>query len=162
MAIIMKLPPPFIEGTDDINAIEQGLRQRQDVVAEALLRELDRELEQVVTHRLACLAWLLSKGVLSIRLAVPQNIRRRGIYHEKLGIFIDADGNQAVFTGSANESANGLSDNFECIDVFRSWRVGDEERIAEKIEDFQRLWENQTPNLEVLEFPEAARRSLRY
>jgi len=98
--------------------------------------------------------------VLEIKLAVPRNVRRRGIYHEKLGIFSDAAGNQIVFTGSANESANALSDNFECLDVFRSWRVGDEERILEKIEDFQRLWDNQTTNLEVLEFSEVAQRSL--
>ena len=145
---------------EDIQAIKQGLKQRQEAVTEALLRELEPpELEQVVQNRLACLAWLLSQGVLDIKLAVPCNIRR-GIYHEKLGIFTDGAGNQIVFTGSANESANALSDNFECIDVFHSWRIGDDERIAEKIEDFQRLWDNETPNLEVLEFPEAARRAL--
>lgn len=145
---------------EDMQAIEQGLKQRQDVVTAAVLRALNQEFEQVVQDRLACLAWLLRHGVLEIKLAVPRNIRRRGIYHEKLGIFSDASGHQIVFTGSANESANALSDNFECIDVFRSWRVGDAERIAEKTEDFQRLWDNETPNLEVLDFPEAARRSL--
>lgn len=144
---------------DDIHAIEQGLKQRQDVISAALVRELERELEQVIYNRLACLAWLLSNGVLNIKLAVPHNLRR-GIYHEKLGIFGDGVGNQIIFTGSANESANALIDNFECIDVFRSWWIGDEERIVEKTEDFQRLWDNQTPSLEVLDFPEAARRSL--
>lgn len=145
---------------EDIQAIEEGLKQRQEVVTNALLRELEQELEQVMQNRLACLAWLLSKEILEIKLAVPCDIRRRGIYHEKLGIFTDGAGNQIVFTGSANESAPALTDNFECIDVFRSWRIGDDERIAEKVEDFQRLWNNQTPNLDVLEFPEAARRSL--
>lgn len=89
-----------------------------------------------------------------------QDPHQRGIYHEKLEILRDADDNVVVFTGSANESASGMIDNFECVDVFRSWRSGDDERIAEKVEDFQRLWQNQTPTLEILEFPEAARRSL--
>lgn len=145
---------------EDVQAIEQGLKQRQEVITDTIVRELEQDLEQIISHRLACLAWLLSREILEIKLAIPQNVRRRGIYHEKLGIFSDTSGHQIVFTGSANESASALSDNFECIDVFRSWRVGDEERIAEKVEDFQRLWENQTPQLEVLEFPEAARRSL--
>ena len=145
---------------EDIQSIEQGLKQRQEAVTDALLRELDQEFEQVIQNRLACLSWLLSQGVLAIKLAIPRDLRRRGIYHEKLGIFTDGAGNQIVFTGSANESAPALTDNFECIDVFRSWRIGDDERIAEKVEDFQRLWNNETPNLEVLEFPEAARRSL--
>lgn len=145
---------------EDIDAIEQGLKQRQEAITAAVVQELEQEFTQIIHDRLACLAWLLYQGVLEIKLAIPQNIRRRGIYHEKLGIFTDALGHQVVFTGSANESAHALSDNFECIDVFRSWRMGDDERIIEKIEDFQRLWNNQTPNLEVLEFPEAARRSL--
>ncbi|MBD1859709.1 DNA phosphorothioation system restriction enzyme [Leptolyngbya sp. FACHB-1624] len=144
---------------EDVNAIQQGLKQREQAIADALSRELEQDLEQVILDRLACLAWLLRHGFLEIRLAVHRNLDH-GIYHEKLGVFADGAGNTVVFSGSANESVSALRNNFECIDVFRSWRVGDDERIAEKIDDFQRLWENRTPNLEVLEFPEAAKRSL--
>ena len=143
----------------DADAIAQGLKQREDVITAVLLHELE-QLDQLAHDRLGYLAWLLSKGRLEIKLAVHQDPHQRGLYHEKLGIFKDVAANVVVFTGSANESASGLIDNFECVDVFRSWRSGDDERIAEKLDDFQRLWENQTLTLEVLEFPEAARRSL--
>ena len=143
----------------DVSAIQQGLKQRDHVIAEVLSRELEQKFEQVIQDRLACLAWLLTHGFLEIRLALHRQIDR-GIYHEKLGTFVDAEGNTVIFSGSANESASALQNNFECVDVFRSWRVGDEERIHEKLQDFQRLWDNQTPNLDVLDFPEAARRSL--
>ncbi len=145
--------------SEDADAIAQGLKQREEVIEAALVRELE-QLEQLAKDRLGYLAWLLSRELLEIKLAVHQNPCQQGIYHEKLGIFRDSDDQVVVFTGSANESASGLIANFECIDVFRSWRSGDDERIAEKIEDFQRLWENQTPTLEILDFPEAARRSL--
>lgn len=145
--------------SEDVNAIQQGLKQREQAIADALSRELEQDFEQVILDRLAWLAWLLRHGFLEIRLAVHRNLDH-GIYHEKLGVFADGEGNTVVFSGSANESVSALRSNFECIDVFRSWRVGDDERIAEKIDDFQRLWENRTPNLEVLEFPEAAKRSL--
>ncbi|MBD1850956.1 DNA phosphorothioation system restriction enzyme [Cyanobacteria bacterium FACHB-502] len=144
---------------DDADAIAQGLKQREEVVEAALVRELE-QLEQLVNDRLGYLAWLLSRELLEIKLAIHQNPYQPGIYHEKLGIFRDSDDQIVVFTGSANESASGLIANFECIDVFRSWRLGDDERIVEKIDDFQRLWQNQTPTLEILDFPEAARRSL--
>jgi len=144
---------------DDADAIFKGLKQREEVITTVLLQELE-QLDQLARDRLGYLAWLLSKGLLEIKLAVHQNPHQRGIYHEKLGIFSDPDDNVVVFTGSANESASGLIDNFECMDVFRSWRSGDDERIAEKIEDFRRLWQNQTPTLEILDFPEAARQSL--
>ncbi|KAM3109112.1 DNA phosphorothioation system restriction enzyme [Phormidesmis sp. 146-33] len=145
--------------SEDADAIAQGLRQREEVIEAALVRELG-QLEQLENDRLGYLAWLLSRELLEIKLAVHQNPYQQGIYHEKLGIFRDLDDQVVVFTGSANESASGLIDNFECIDVFRSWRSGDDERIAEKIDDFQRLWQNQTPTLDILDFPEAARRSL--
>ena len=145
---------------EDIAAIEQGLKQRDKVIAENLSRELEPAFEQIVRNRLAGLAWLLSQGFLEIKIAVQRDLRCRGLYHEKLGVLTDSEGNQVVFTGSANESASAYLDNFECIDVFRSWQSGDDERIAEKLENFQRLWDNQTAYLEVMEFPEAARRKL--
>ena len=145
---------------EDADAIATGLKQRRDVITDTLLRELDQEFEQVVRDRLACLAWLLGQGILEIKLAVASNLDQPGIYHEKLGIFADNQDNIVAFTGSANESSSALIDNFECIDVFCSWHLGVKERALRKAENFQRLWDNQTPKVEVIEFPEAAARSL--
>lgn len=145
---------------EDIDAIQSGLRQREDVIAAAITSELDHDFEGVVGNRIACLAWLLAHGLLEIKIAVVKDLQNYGIYHEKLGIFTDAAGNQVAFAGSANESARAYRCNFECIDVFRSWQPGDDDRIAEKLENFEELWQNRTPELEVLEFPEAARRKL--
>jgi len=144
----------------DAEAIATGLRQREEVIASAIVRELDQEFEQILRDRLVCLAWLLGQGVLEIKLAVASNIRSQGIYHEKLGIFADAADNIVAFTGSANESSTALIDNFECIDVFCSWNPGVRERALRKAENFQRLWDNDTSNVEVIGFPEAAARSL--
>jgi DNA phosphorothioation system restriction enzyme len=144
---------------DDIEAIQSGL-ERREVVAEALARELAHDFEGIAGNRVACLSWLLAHEFLEIKIAVVKDLQDYGIYHEKLGIFTDAEGNQVAFGGSANESARAYRANFECIDVFRSWRVGDDERIAEKLENFEELWQNRTPELDVMEFPDAARRKL--
>ena len=144
----------------DADAIEQGIRQKEEIIVSAVQRELDKEFEGIVRDRLACLAWLLSQNILEIKLAVTKEIRRQGIYHEKLGIFGDRENNIIAFTGSANESSTALIDNFECIDVFCSWDMGVRERALKKAENFQKLWENETPNVEVMEFPEAAKNSL--
>jgi DNA phosphorothioation system restriction enzyme len=145
----------------DAEAIALGLKQRDEVITQSLLKELEQEFEEVVKDRLACLAWLLSKNILEIKLAIRKDIRnQRGIYHEKLGIFSDEAGNLVAFTGSANESSSALMDNFECIDVFCSWEAGIRERALSKAENFRRLWENRTPLLDILDFPDAAMRSL--
>lgn len=141
--------------SEDAEAIALGLRQREEVLADTIKRELDQEFQQIVQDRLASLAWLLAQGFLEIKLAVPKNIHQHGIYHEKLGIFADAEGNIVAFTGSANESSTALIENFECLDVFCSWEMGVGKRALRKAENFQRLWDNCTPNLEVIAFPEA-------
>lgn len=146
--------------TADVQAIEQGLKDRETAIADVLVRELETELPQILQDRLAALAWLLSQGVLEIKLAIPKTLRRRGLYHEKLGIFGDADGNLVAFTGSANETESALIDNFECIEVYCSWDQGVSQRAMKKAHNFEALWQNQTANAEVMDFPEAVARSL--
>lgn len=145
---------------EDIEAIEKGLKHRETVITDNLSQELEQEFNAVAKDRLACLAWLLTQGVLEIKLAVPKNIKKPAIYHEKLGLFQDEVGNTIAFTGSANESYSALVENFECVDVFCSWKENEQERVKSKINNFERLWNNETPNIDVIHFPEAAKRSL--
>ncbi|VEP18691.1 hypothetical protein H1P_860017 [Hyella patelloides LEGE 07179] len=145
---------------EDIQAIAIGIKQREEIIAEVTRKELEQEFNEVVKHRLACVAWLLSRQLLDIRLAIPKKIREQGIYHEKLGIFMDAEDNIIAFTGSANESSTALIANFECIDVFCSWHTGVKERALRKLDNFNKLWNNKTNNLDVIEFPETAKEYL--
>jgi superfamily II DNA or RNA helicase len=151
---------------EDVRAIAIGLEQKEKVVTISIIEQiekivqLEKEFDRLSHDSLATLAWLLSQGLLEIKLAVPKNLNQRGIYHEKLGIFRDAEDNVVAFTGSANETASGLIDNFECIDVFCSWKPEERERTQRKENHFQRLWSNQTEKVEVLTFPEAAAKSL--
>ena len=100
---------------------------------------------------------------LDIKLAMPSKILYgkggNEIYHEKIGLFIDEAGNRIAFTGSPNETRGGLVGNFESIDVFWSWD-DPQGRVATKEQDFDRLWRNVTPNLEVMNFPEADKKKL--
>lgn len=145
---------------EDIEAITQGLKQREEVITKSLLSVLEIDLYEITKNRFACLAWLLSQGVLEIKLAIPKNLVNFGLYHEKLGLFIDAFENAIAFTGSANESHSSLQDNFECIDVFRSWQSQEQLRVQRKIDNFEKLWHNQTPHLDIWDFPAAAAQSL--
>lgn len=145
---------------EDADAIARGLKRREEIIATTLQKELDQEFDRIVGDRLGCLAWLLEKGLLEIKLAVSKSIYIQGQYHEKLGIFADAEGNVVTFMGSANESSTALIENFECIDVYWSWEPTLRRRALAKVNHFQHLWNNQTSKLEVIEFPEAAKRSL--
>jgi len=121
----------------------------------AVLSEVN---ERLFLKRLEALQWLVSHNHLDIKVAV----RRRGMYHEKIGILEDATGDFVVFQGSANESVSALSPdfNYESINVFRSWREGEEEYFGVHVDSFNDLWAGRSPSTLVVEFPEASRLEL--
>jgi DNA phosphorothioation system restriction enzyme len=151
---------PYFD-SEDIEAIKRGYLSREEVVSRALLRGLSEKNDSVVVRdRLGFLAWLVSEGLLDIKIAVLERDDTVGIYHEKIGIFEDESNNQVAFTGSSNESAGGLLSNFESIQVFRSWVERDTERIAPLVADFEELWSDKTHFLKVYKFPDAVRKEL--
>jgi len=138
----------------DLAAIAAGYQSRDEILRAAAFRDVEDANTQLEKDRLAALAWLISVGALDIKLAFrvePYNGRiRRGIYHEKIGIFTDTGGNGVAFTGSQNETVGGLVENFESIDVFCSWL--DPQRVERKTTDFDALWGDRTTGLAVVDF----------
>lgn len=152
---------PLLEA-EDIEAIERGYAARQDIVKKALLRQIEKIPDAVTQDRLGYLAWLISEKHLEMKIAIPlsdQDVPKLGIYHEKLGIFQDDSGNEVAFTGSPNETRGGLVNNFETIDVFWSWD-DPQQRVSQKRENFERLWQDDTLGLSVMPFPDAVREKI--
>ena len=145
---------PFLS-EDDIEAIKSGYASRSDVIEKALLRELsDEETDYYTMGRLNLLANLIADNILDIRIAFTEDKSGIGMYHEKMGLIEDADGNVVAFSGSMNESATAMSINYETIDVYRSWFDENElERVKGKQNAFHAIWNDSEPNIRVLEFP---------
>lgn len=119
------------------------------------------EMETFATHleddRFRCLAWMLREGRLEIRVAfMPEDpeLNPYRMYHEKIGLISDNNGNEVAFTGSINETAAGWTENYESFDVYRSW-CGEYERIKDKRADFEQLWKNNDPQVTVRELPDS-------
>lgn len=94
-------------------------------------------------------AWLVANGRLDIRFAFATHIEAPGIFHEKMGIFEFVGDSRVAFTGSANETLGGHHLNYESIDVYRSWIVGDAERVGTKVAQFDEAWDNDAEGLDV-------------
>lgn len=140
---------------EDIEAIKKGYADRDKIIEGALIASLsDEHIDYYSMERLNLLANLIATGVLDIRIAYTEDSKGIGMYHEKMGIITDAEGNHVAFSGSMNESATAMLVNYETIDVFRSW--GDEseqERVTLKQNAFFSIWNDTEPNIHVLEFP---------
>ncbi|ALC90609.1 hypothetical protein AM500_13045 [Bacillus sp. FJAT-18017] len=145
---------------EDVDAIKKGYKSRDEVIENSLLREIKDPETLIESERLNYLAWLIEKNQLDIKIAVTKNNIRKGIYHEKLGLMEDWEGNKIAFTGSSNETEGGLLGNFETLDVFCSWQPSEEMRVNTKEINFNRLWDNTTQNLEVYYFPKAVKEKI--
>ncbi|MGB3310527.1 MAG: helicase-related protein [Nodosilinea sp.] len=155
----------------DLQAIQQGYTLR-DAVAARLDANLTPPTNFAQLKRLEILSWLIQSDRLDIRIAIPlrhdgqpldpdEAINTNYIYHEKVCLFTDADGNQIATTGSNNESSGGWNFNVESFHVFCSWE-GDRDlaRVQEETLRFEQHWHNQIPTVRVFEVPEAVKRKL--
>ena len=128
---IQLVASPYLS-KEDVEAIRKGYETRQQVIENALLRDLDDEhLDYYSSERLNFLANLIANSILDIKIAVTETQQTVGMYHEKMGIIEDDKGNCIAFSGSMNESSTALSINYETIDVFCSWNGFDEEKRVE-------------------------------
>lgn len=141
---------------EDIQSINLGYKTREEVIERALLRDFDEPKSKTEFRKLNLLANLIAEGVLDIKVAFKINANSAGIFHEKIGIVIDAEGNKVAFTGSMNETYSGLLQNYESIDVFCSWRDEDYDRVNIKENAFDNLWDNLDTAMEVIPFPKVA------
>ena len=149
---------------NDADRIQEGYEQRLDEVLVEQIKASLVNADEATIKRVEALAWLIASGKLEIKVAIvtrEDNQLLNYPYHEKWGIFLDWNGDKIVFTGSMNETPEGLRKNFEDIDVYCSWKGEDSKaRIALKERDFERLWQDKTNGLRVLDFPQAAKKEL--
>ena len=141
---------------EDIKSIQLGYEKRQEIIEAALLRDFHEPKNEVEISKLNLLANLIADNVLDIKVAFKLDANSAGIFHEKMGIIIDGEGNKLAFTGSMNETYSGLLQNYESIDVFCNWKDEDAERVAMKEYAFDNLWDNLDAAMEVIPFPKIA------
>ena len=136
---------------EDIESIRKGYKKREEVISGALVRELKDPENDYQKDQLNLLANLIADGYLDIKIAVTEKNNQLGMYHEKVGIISDQEGNRVAFSGSMNESGNAFLSNYETIDVFKSW-TDDFERVQRKNEAFEAMWEDNEQGIKVYRF----------
>jgi DNA phosphorothioation system restriction enzyme len=152
---------PYLNPSD-IETLQNAAINPIDALKAISARNLTDIEDALIKDRLNALAWLAATGFLEIKLALRLNAQgkfSRGIFHEKAGIFTDQEGDHVAFSGSCNETAGGLMENFESLKVFCSWK-DQEGRVQEEITNFEALWNNSTPGLQVMDFSAAGKELL--
>ncbi len=150
---------PILDAAD-WEALLLGDAARDDsVLRQALERTIANFSDSLDRDTRTALAWMIADEVLTFKLALPRNKLERGDFHDKFGIFTDAEGKQVGFNGSYNDSIQGTR-NYESIKIFCSWEPAFAPLVRADAERFERLWNNLDPNVRVFDLPAAAREQI--
>lgn len=147
----------------EVDAIERGESLRDTIAAKVLQKPLVAGTADQ-REALELLAWMVAKGYLDVKVAVPCDAQRNPIggtalFHEKAGVLEDKAGNRLAFAGSVNETAQGWQFNWESFHVFCGWEGGDKHIDAEEA-TFARLWSDKAKRAIVRDVPQAVREDL--
>lgn len=159
---------PYVSD-EDAAALANGYSAKND---DLLARSLAKEVQALfddpyLTAPAKLLAYMVSQGIIDVKIAIPtgnESPKARRLFHDKVGVFTDSNGNKVGFRGSMNETYKGLSSdgNMESIDVFPDWLDGrDAERANDAATFFQNLWMEAVPGIAVYRFPSASKEILR-
>jgi HKD family nuclease len=95
---------------------------------------------------------------IQMKVAIPNSELVDGSFEERIGIFRDENDDAVAFTGTSNVTFDAQNRNFESIDVFTSW--DDKSRIDTKIENFEKLWNNETQYVQMYDLMFAEKNNL--
>lgn len=127
------------------------------------IQDLESEFEK---NHVKALGWMLANGLLEMRLAIVFNedgsicnneiISEKGLFHQKVGILTDDEGNELSFSGSINETATAWVSNDEEFKVFKNWTDSQEYFIRDK-NRFDELWNGSRKNIKIYDLPSAVK-----
>ncbi len=138
-----------------LKGASEELQKEEIVIFQKKLQE-DVELVRNENSRftIATIAYLILDEKLQLKVA---NYRNGELWHPKMYLLEDGDGNKIAASGSGNMSESGFEKNYEIHDIFTNWDFGTEYFSSEdpseptKEEIFWRIWNNNDENTEVKE-----------
>jgi len=155
---------------EDVDAILRSHEVRGERVEAVMVRELDRLAEQLIGDHVQALAWMIANGRLEIKVAIARDPHggflsypealSNAVFHQKVGILRDSEGDVITFSGSLNETASAWQGNIEEFKVFRSWQRSEASYVEADVGKFERFWNNRSQSVSVMDVPSAVKERL--
>ena len=156
---------------DDIEILTKSPEELDALASNRMIQAMEyANASDLERDHLMVLAYMLVQDLLEVKLAVPAGrlddtsitggVNGVGIFHEKIGVLTDSEGDMVSFSGSINESATAWLENAEDFKVFRSW-IADQKPYQEPDRrHFDALWNNTADGVRVFSLPEAVKRNM--
>lgn len=158
---------PILSG-EDAEIIRKVTESPESLTEVDLGVNLTNICNEFVDNHVKALGWMLREGLLEMKLAVITNngrpctaeeVKNSGLFHQKVGILRDTDGNELSFSGSINETASAWVNNDEEFKVFKAWEDSYEYYLKDQSR-FVEIWSGQRQNMKVFDLPSAIRDKL--
>ena len=145
---------------EDAAVIKKVIKNPDEYISKRLLKDLENIEDDFHHDHLRALGWMLANGYLKIKIALvkqkdAETIDYKSLFHQKIGILKDKDGNRLSFSGSINETASGWLTNIEEFKVFKSWELGQDSYLDADVKRFEELWNGLRPNIAIKTLPKA-------
>ena len=145
---------------DDWEAMKLGKKAEvDDLLYENIKRTINEDF--TIKTREECLnllSWLIADNILIMKFAICKN--GKGMYHDKLAIFVDNEDNKVCLHGSFNDSLQATY-NGEGFSVFKSYESGQKDYVDEHFTRFQNMWKGLNEFYEIYDIPELVKVELR-
>ena len=152
--------------SDDLEVVRKIAENSEDLSLRDFGIDTDNLETEFEKNHVKALGWMLSSGLLEMKLAIVFNedgticdnetISEKGLFHQKVGILRDKDGNELSFSGSINETAAAWVNNDEEFKVFKDWTDSHDYYVRDKIR-FDEIWNGDRKNVKVFNLPNAVK-----
>jgi len=155
---------------NDLKIIIDSYKEPGKYIEKKMLQELEKLEDKFIRDHVYALGWMIANKKLEIKVAVAcdssgkllsyEDIQQSSLFHQKVGILKDLEGNILTFSGSVNETAAGWLGNIEEFKVFRNWESSEEDYVKIDILKFNRFWNNCSQKIKVIDIPYAVKEKL--
>ena len=168
------LTPSFSD--DDVNAIQNGLKNENDVITKNWITELDEIKDKFEQDHTKALAWLLKNNLLDIRIAVlinpdgsfarSKDLEKIGILKRKTGIYIGQSSDEIVTFQGQVDFDDKLFGEYYHFDVYRYWDESERKWVNQNYTEFEKYWDGKIVegvdgyNLKIITLPTALKENL--
>lgn len=122
-------------------------------ICERILSGLSTVRHELQLDKVSAVAALMRLGRVEVKIAIPRGVdNRKYLFHDKMLLFEDGDGDTVVAIGSINETYSGLTCNHENVTLLFSWVQ--ESTTKKHIALFDNLWNNKDATVLVISIHE--------
>ncbi len=155
---------------NDINTIASAQLNPENYIEKIIIDEINYVNNEFIYDHLRALGWMVANGKLDLKIAIvtdengrlmnSDQIEEYGLFHQKVGILYDSNGETISFSGSINESATAWLNNIEEFKVFRSWIDDENDYLKNDQEKFEKIWHGQSSRIKLINVPKAIKDKL--